>query len=321
MDQNIKLHIKDKTFAHCEFSNNPMPPKQFSKHITWVRDREPSIDDWCVYTDLCLEEARPYAFKGEFLDSRGLPPGSIVVDKDDPSPDNKNIAWLIEPYDHIPHIYQWLRDNHERFAQIWTHDWELLMYGNGVNTMWKPGEPYEHRCMNKGLLIPFGGCWIDKEHQVIPKKTKDFSIIASGKMQHQGHKLRHSIIASAAGRVDTFGGGYNPIQDKIEGLRDYRYHFVIENVRRDFWFTEKLIDCFITGTIPIFWGCPSINNFFNTQGMKIFEHITDLPSLLKQCTAEEYNKMLPHIEENFELAKNYILAEDYIYSNYNKFLT
>ena len=59
MGENIKLHIKDKTFAHCEFSNNPMPPKQFSKHITWVRDREPSIDDWCVYTDLCVQDARP----------------------------------------------------------------------------------------------------------------------------------------------------------------------------------------------------------------------------------------------------------------------
>ena len=54
--------------------------------------------------------------------------------------------------------------------------------------------------------------------------------------------------------------------------------------------------------------------------MKIFEKITDLPSLLKQCTEEEYNKMQPHIEENFDLAKNYILAEDYIYKKYNNFL-
>ena len=268
MDNNIKLHIKDKTFAHCKFSNNPLPPKQFSKHITWVRDKEPEADDWCVYTDLCVQEARP---------------------------GDKNIAWLIEPHDHIPHIYSWVKRNHTQFAKIWSHDKELVNHTNGV-------------------LVPFGGCWIDNEDQDIHKKTKDFSIIASGKRQHAGHKLRHAIIASAGDRVDTFGNGYNFIQDKIEGLRDYRYHFVIENVRRDFWFTEKLIDCFITGTVPIYWGCPSIDNFFNTQGMRLFKKITDLPALLKGCTEEEYNKMLPHIEENFELAKNYILAEDYIYN-------
>jgi len=310
MDNNIKLHIKDKTFAHCEFSNNPLPPKQFSKHITWVRDQEPEMDDWCVYTDLCIKEARPYHF--------------ISKNKHATSPQNKNIAWLIEPYDHIPHVYTWVADNHTQFAQIWTHENELLKTANVVNMEYLHDDPSTHwqdRAIHKGLLVPFGGCWIDSVDQNIHNKTKNFSIIASGKRQHEGHRLRHNIIASSAGRVDTFGNGYNPIQDKIEGLRDYRYHFVIENVRRDYWFTEKLIDCFRTGTVPIFWGCPSIYNFFNVDGMKIFEKLTDLPALLKECTEEQYIKMLPHIKENFELAKKYILAEDYIYSNYNKILT
>ena len=267
MDKKLKLHIKDKTFAHCEFSNNPLPPKQVSKYITWVRDVEPSADDWCVYTDLCVQEVRP---------------------------GNKNIVWLIEPYDHIPHIYNWVEKNQNRFEKIWSHDKQFISQTNGT-------------------LIPFGGCWIDDFDQGIHKKTKDFSIIASGKRQHQGHKLRHSIIASAGGKIVTFGNGYNPIKDKIEGLREYRYHFVVENVREDFWFTEKLIDCFITGTVPIFWGCPSIDKFFDTRGMKIFEKLADLPSLLKECTKKEYLKMMPYIEGNLELAKNYILAEDNIY--------
>ena len=111
MDKNIKIHIKDKTFAHCEFSNNPLPPKQFSKHITWVRDEEPLIDDWCVYTDFCVQEVRP---------------------------GNKNIAWLIEPYDHIPEIYEWVKNNKSRFNKIWTHDKEFI---NSTNA----------------TLVPFGG--------------------------------------------------------------------------------------------------------------------------------------------------------------------
>ena len=34
------------------------------------------------------------------------------------------------------------------------------------------------------------------------------------------------------------------------------------NGRGDYEFDEKLIDCFLTGTVPIFWGCPSIDKFF-----------------------------------------------------------
>ena len=64
------------------------------------------------------------------------------------------------------------------------------------------------------------------------------------------------------------------LKDKIDGLRDYRYHFCIENIKRDYWFTEKLIDCFVTGTIPIYWGCPSI-----------FDNISELPEF-KQCTSD-----------------------------------
>ena len=99
------------------------------------------------------------------------------------------------------------------------------------------------------------------------------------------------------------------LDNKIDGLKDYRYHFCIENIKRDYWFTEKLIDCFVTGTIPIYWGCPSIGDFFNTEGMLIFDDITELPELLKQCTSEYYESKVEILKSNFELAKNYRLAE------------
>ena len=109
--------------------------------------------------------------------------------------------------------------------------------------------------------------------------------------------------------IDIFGGGYNPLEDKINGLKDYRYHFCIENMKRDYWFTEKLIDCFVTGTIPIYWGCPSIGEFFNTEGMLIFDNIAELPELLKLCTSNYYESKLDVIKENFKLSQKYRLAE------------
>ena len=50
------------------------------------------------------------------------------------------------------------------------------------------------------------------------------------------------------------------------------FHVAIENVRQPHYFTEKLLDCFLTNTMPIYWGCPNIGAYFDTSGMII---ITD----------------------------------------------
>lgn len=261
----MKIHLQDSAFAHCIFSNNPMPPKQFTDKVEWVRDGSFTSEDAVVWTDIDIPK------------SLGRP--------------GKNIAWLVEAYDHIPQLYNYVMANAEKFDAIWTHDKELI------------------EKLPNATLLPLGGCWIDDFDWGIHPKSKDFSIIASGKRQHTGHILRHQIIASAGGHIDVFGGGYKPLDNKIDGLRDYRYHFCIENINRDYWFTEKLIDCFVTGTIPLYWGCKSIGDFFNIDGMLCFDKIEQLPEILTKCTEELYESKLDAMKENYQLAQKYRLAE------------
>ena len=210
---------------------------------------------------------------------------------------NKSIAWLIEPEEIKATGYKFIRENYKQFDSIWTYDKELI------------------DTIPNAQFYPFGGCWIEYNQRKIHNKTKLFSIISSDKKRTKGHKLRHQIISKANNKIDVFGRGYRPIDNKIEGLQDYRFHFVIENVKKDYWFTEKLIDSFITGTIPIYWGCPSIGDFFNTDGMIIFNDLLELKEKLKMCTEEFYNEKLDAIKDNFEVAKKYTLAEDWIYDN------
>jgi hypothetical protein len=54
--------------------------------------------------------------------------------------------------------------------------------------------------------------------------------------------------------------------------------WVIENVVDDCWFTEKLLDSFLSGTIPIYCGCPTIGDFFDLQGMLLFTSVDELVS-------------------------------------------
>lgn len=207
---------------------------------------------------------------------------------------NKKYAWLIESPLITPHAYKYIRDNHSKFDLIFTFNKELL------------------NISDKFIFIPIGGCWIREDDRVISEKSKNLSIILSSKRTTLGHRLRHSIIEKYP-NIDTYGFN-NHIENKIIGLKDYRFSIIIENCKEDYYFTEKLIDSFITGTIPIYWGCPSIGDFFNTDGMITFNDLDDFASINEIINENYYNSRIDIIRENYELAKKYLIADDLIYN-------
>ena len=216
----------------------------------------------------------------------------------------KKIGMIMEPKSINPYIYEWVRLNHNKFHIIFTYDKILVDSCDNV------------------LFYPHCGCWILEEDQIIYPKTKLLSIISSNKIQTNGHKLRHNAIALAKDNkieMGVFGRGYNPINYKLTALKDYAFTIVIENTNFDYYFTEKLIDSFITGTVPIYWGAPSIGKFFNTNGMIIFNDTNDLLLQLKSLSLDKYNSMSEAIKENYEKAKEYLIAEDWIYKHSNIF--
>lgn len=260
----MKIFLQDSTFAHCLFSNNPLPPIQFSEDIIWDRSQNFTNNDLVIYTDNFLTFTR--------------------------NNNQKDIAWLIEPEELLPQIYQYIRQNHNRFFKIFTHDEGLLNLPNAV-------------------LIPYGGCWIKKEDFSIYSKTKNISIVCSHKKYLTGHKLRHQFVDCFKDFIDVYGNEYNPIDSKLFALKDYRYQIVIENTKRNFWFTEKLIDCFVTGTIPIYYGCDKINKFFDENGIVTINSLEDFNQIKNELNESYYLNKIESIKNNFNKAKNYLLAE------------
>ena len=180
------------------------------------------------------------------------------------------------------------------FNEVWTHDEEVL---NTVrNAKW----------------VPMGGTWIETEERMFYSKTKLCSFIASDKNRAPGHRLRQYIRAVLPNSVESFGKGFNYLSRKVEGLNDYCFSISIENCVIDTYFTEKLIDCFNTGTIPIYWGTQKVDNHFNSEGIIHFKEIDELLEVISGLSVEKYSFMIKAAKENFELAKEFETAENWI---------
>ncbi len=155
----------------------------------------------------------------------------------------------------------------------------------------------------------FGSTWVLDWPEVDTTKTATASLIASARKDLKGHLLRHEIVAwlreNPAIDVDVMGRGYKPFDRKSDGLAPYRYSVVIENVREPSYFTEKLIDCLLCKTVPIYWGAPDIGEFFDTRGMLICESADDIKTALARLTTVDYDSMSRFIEKNRELAASY----------------
>jgi len=209
------------------------------------------------------------------------------------------IAWLLESPIITHQAHTWIKNNYNLFDVVFTNNKEHLDIGD------------------KFKFVPTCGCWIKIEDQYVYLKSKMVSMISSNKNSTNGHNLRHTVKDNIK-NIDIYGRGTNPIDYKLEGLKDYMFSIVIENTKKDYYFTEKLIDCFMTGTIPIYWGCPSIGNYFDDRGILTFDNIEDLKKIMNEINEDSYNLKLEYIRKNFEIAKNYLMAEDYMYEKYLK---
>ena len=207
-------------------------------------------------------------------------------------------AWLIECREYINGLYQWIIQNHQFYKYVLTHDKDLL------------------KQIPNGRWVPLGTCWIDpNDWSINHKKPRLISTVISWKKYMTGHRLRHQVFNNI-NQIDFYGNHVKPIKDKIEALRDYKYHLCIENSKIPGYFTEKLIDCFATGCVPIYWGDPLIHEVFDTSGMIIVNSFEDIKNTINSLEEINYKYFKKGIKTNFEKAKKFKLPEDYMYTNH-----
>lgn len=195
----------------------------------------------------------------------------------------------IKPMFHEPERFE------DKYQQIYTHYQPLIARGR----------PY--------VKFLYGDNWVqyDESPLVVPKKTRHLSFM--GSLEHPptaGYLMRDKVMRLLHGRedIDWYGKGICPVDSKREALLPYRYSITMENIRSNYYFTEKLMDCFLCECVPIYWGCPAITDIFDSRGMLMFDSTDQLYEQLSMLTVERYENMLPYVQANKALAirKNWV---------------
>lgn len=158
--------------------------------------------------------------------------------------------------------------------------------------------------------------WLELKH-------KNISIVSSNKKMCKLHYLRIDWANKCKqyGWADTFGnfdgGPCIPIE---ESLKNYRYSIAIENQIEPYWFTEKIVNCFATMTIPVYIGATKIDTFFNPDGIIQIQpkDYNNLETIINRCTKEFYEERINIILENYYKAFQFENINDYMYEKFLK---
>jgi hypothetical protein len=162
--------------------------------------------------------------------------------------------------------------------------------------------------------------WIPEPLYGLHTKNKLCSMFASSKQMVEGHRVRHRYAERFRDRLDLFGGalgsprlgGDSVHPDKSQGIIPYMFNIAMENCQVSTYYSEKLTDCFATGTVPVYWGADDVPRLFDESGVLRLDDDFDIASL----TPALYHEMRPALEHNLELVRQLEGSDDLLYRRY-----
>lgn len=238
----------------------------------------------------------------------------IYVDTEKFVQDDKIQIFLQQEPEAISPRRDFLQKHHNQYHTILTFDKEIIK-----------------TCPNAIFFIFYTPTWLLKEYYYsinVTKKIFQISMLVGGKQLTPAHFLRLQLyflqedlqqhlplvcFRSCAPpllpeiTLNPFLENKN-MESKYVLFDTFQFHIAIENSRQANYFTEKLIDCLISKSIPIYYGCPNIHEFFDTSGWILLEDGTP-DELLKKTgslSPTYYSQFTEVIEKNYKKCFDYI---------------
>ncbi len=137
--------------------------------------------------------------------------------------------------------------------------WASRVYGNDakfVNDIYRLSHP----------ALPWS---VDRDYDwlkacSVPEKSLTLSWITSNRSDTSGHRYRMKFLERRGEipELQLFGRGHEPVKDKWDALAQFKYSIAFENYSNSHYWTEKVMDCFLAWSMPIYYGCTDLSRFF-----------------------------------------------------------
>jgi hypothetical protein len=182
----------------------------------------------------------------------------------------------------------------------------------------------------KARLLHFPNGWV--KGYVSAQKQFCVSTVVGGKTDPEmlGYELRHNLwrnsnlitIPRDFYLSDATNPHYSEVTPRLDNsgakilgssknpMFDSMFHIAIENTLIKNYFSEKLLDCFLTKTLPIYYGCINIGDYFNIEGIIVANNMTEIVEGCNRLTPEIYYRKLAAMEDNLNRAQQWINGKE-----------
>lgn len=203
-------------------------------------------------------------------------------------------ALMQEPY--YPGLTDWMVERHDPFARVFTHH---VPFNDSRYVASHPANPW-HVNRTYDQLITAD----------IPDKARPLSGIVGDALDLPGHLKRRHFLEHIRHdpALDLYGKKINFIEDKWDGLAPYRYSLAMENSSGPDYWTEKVADCFLTWTVPFYYGCTNLEDYFPRESfirIDIERPEESLQKIRKTIAENRWEERIPALEE----ARNLVLKK------------
>lgn len=132
-----------------------------------------------------------------------------------------------------------------------------------------------------------------------PIREKFFDELSKYKEIKSGGRFRNNV------------GG--PVKDKLEFQRQYKFCLSFENSSHPGYTTEKIMQAFASDAIPIYWGDPLVDKYFNPKSFIWIKDESGINEAIKKIKFLDEN-----IDEYMKMLNEHPLIEKNIYEEYTK---
>lgn len=180
-------------------------------------------------------------------------------------------------------------------------DFNLFDYAIGFENM-EYGDRYVYGpnyILNPNYADDVKKMLVKHKREEIDKKNKSefCSFVVSNGL---GSSLRFDFFdelskykkVNSGGRYHNNIGMPDGVPNKYEFQKSHKFSICFENSSHPGYITEKLVQGFAAGTIPIYWGAYDVNSIFNEKAMVTVKDRSDIPRAIEQIKEIDNNDRL-----------------------------